>query len=69
MQLLELALHHFLVLVIGHAEPARVRAQNGHAELAAVDELADQARQQTLGFEFAVRQRAEEVLKVGVQLL
>lgn len=47
-QFLKLALHHFLILVIRHAEPARARAQNGDTELAAVDELADQARQQAL---------------------
>ena len=54
--------------MIRHAEPARARAQNGDTELAAVDELADQARQQALFFELAVGQRAEEILKIRVQL-
>lgn len=66
-QLLELALHHVLILMIGHAEPARARSQHGDGKLAAVDEQSDQARQQALGLLFVRGQRAEEILEVRVE--
>ena len=60
--------YHFLILVIGHAEPLRVGVQHADGQLSLFDQLADHVRQQALLLELALGQRMQERVEVVLQL-